>query len=202
MPPDFEWEVTSVSYPAGDTREHGNTRTDHRDKKAKITFDLRDMNLSPEQRERFVFLLGPRYKGSHVNKIVCNKFLSFQENYLKCLEQLREIYWEALRAPSRCATLTRNPYRREFLIKKKYGKTKEERKANLKAEKEQFEADKVKIDQEILDQEIYENDVVAKERSAKRRELAKRRKKLGFNDKGAEEADDDHMEFLEKVKSQ
>jgi len=44
--------------------------------------------------------------------------------------------------------------------------------------------------------------VVGKERSAKRRELAKRRKKLGFNDKGAEEADDDHMEFLEKVKSQ
>jgi hypothetical protein len=32
--------------------------------------------------------------------------------------------------------------------------------------------------------------------------LAKRRKKLGFNDKGADEADDDHMEYLEKVKGE
>lgn len=113
------------------------------------------------------------------------------------MEQLREIYWEALRAPSRCATLTRNPYRREYLIKKMYGKTKEERKANKKAQKQWLEAHKAAVDQAILDKEIYETDVVAKERSAKRRELAKRRKKLGFNDKGAEEADDDHMEFLE-----
>ena len=44
--------------------------------------------------------------------------------------------------------------------------------------------------------------MVAKERSVKRRELAKRRKKLGFNDKGADEVDDDHMEYLEAVKSQ
>lgn len=167
-----------------------------------ISFDLRDFHFSPEQRERFVFLMGPRYIGSHINKIVCNKFETFQENYLRCLEQLREIYWEALRAPSRCATLTRNPYRREFLIKKKYGKTKEERKANILAEKEWLKAHKAKVDQEILDQEIYQTDVVAKERSVKRRELAKRRKKLGFNDKGADEVDDDHMEYLEAVKSQ
>ena len=121
---------------------------------------------------------------------------------MRCLEQLREIYWEALRAPTRCATFTRNPYRREFLIKKKYGKTKEERKANIKSEKEWFEAHKASVDQGILDKEIYESDVIAKERSAKRRDLAKRRKKLGFNDKGAEEVDDDHMELLEAVKSQ
>ena len=36
----------------------------------------------------------------------------------------------------------------------------------------------------------------------KRRELAKRRKKLGFNDKGADEVDDDHMEYLEVVKGE
>jgi len=44
---------------------------------------------------------------------------------------LREIYWESKRAPDRCATLTRNPYRREKLIKSTYGKTKEERKASF-----------------------------------------------------------------------
>ena len=203
FPPDFTWDVTTVKYPAGDPREHaGTTRTDHRDKKARITFDLRDFHFSPEQRERFVFLMGPRYQGSHVNKIVCAKFLTFQENYLKCVEQLREIYWEALRAPSRCATLTRNPYRRESLIKKRWGKTKEERTANMQAEKLEQVAHKAAVDQQILDKEIYETDVVGKERSLRRRELAKRRQKLGFNDKGADEADDDHMEYLEKVKGE
>ena len=55
--------------------------------------------------------------------------MTFQENYMKCLEQLREIYWEALRAPMRIATYKRNPYRREKIIKKTWGKTKEERQA-------------------------------------------------------------------------
>jgi len=48
-------------YPSGDTRENETQRIDHRDKKAKVFFDMRDMKLSPEQRERLIFLLGPRY---------------------------------------------------------------------------------------------------------------------------------------------
>lgn len=47
-PPDFEWKLEFSKFPAGDVREHGDTRIDHRDKIAKITFDLRDLNLSPE----------------------------------------------------------------------------------------------------------------------------------------------------------
>lgn len=43
------------------------------------------------------------------------------------METLREIYWEAKRAPATNATLDRNPYRREFLLKKWFGRTKEER---------------------------------------------------------------------------
>lgn len=129
--PDFTWRLVFDKYPHGDTREHGNTRIDHRDKVAKIYFDLRDLKLSPEQRERLTFLLGPRYKGGHEIKIVCRQFLTFQENYLRALEQFREIYWEAKRAPDRCATLTRNPYRREKIIKGLYGRTKEERKQNI-----------------------------------------------------------------------
>ena len=46
---------------------------------------------------------------------------------MRCMEQWREIYWEAIRAPSYPAVLDRNPYRREYLIKKLYGKTWEER---------------------------------------------------------------------------
>ena len=62
FPPDFVWHVSTDKYPAGDRREHGNTRVDHRDKVAKIELDMREMNLTTEQRERMIFLLGPRYK--------------------------------------------------------------------------------------------------------------------------------------------
>jgi hypothetical protein len=113
-------------YPSGDVRKHGNTRIDDRDKQAKINFDLRDLCLSPLQRERFIFLLGPRYKkDSNKIKLNCRKFLTYNENYMRVLEQLREIYWEALRAPDdENATFKRNPYRREKIIKKLFGKTK------------------------------------------------------------------------------
>ena len=51
---------------------------------------------------------------------------------MKCLEQLREMYWEALRAPAENATFNRNPYRREQITKKFLGKTKAERVAKMK----------------------------------------------------------------------
>ena len=41
---------------------------------------------------------------------------------------LREMYWEAIRAPERNMTMIRNPYRREQLMKKIFGKTSAERK--------------------------------------------------------------------------
>ena len=47
---------------------------------------------------------------------------------MKAMEIFREIFWEAKRAPATNATLDRNPYRREFIIKKLFGRTKEERK--------------------------------------------------------------------------
>lgn len=62
-------------------------------------------------------------------KIVSKSFKTFNENYIRGLELFREIYWESLRAPSENATLVRNPYRREKIIKKIFGRTKEERKA-------------------------------------------------------------------------
>ena len=45
---------------------------------------------------------------------------------------MREIYWEAKRAPDMNTTCIKNPYRREFLRKKFLGRTREERLAKLK----------------------------------------------------------------------
>jgi hypothetical protein len=52
------------------------------------------------------------------------------------METLREIYWEAKRAPDTNTTSIKNPYRREFFIKKFLGKTTEQRRATLAALKE------------------------------------------------------------------
>ena len=105
--------VESRIYPEADKRRNNPLNLDHRDKLCKIRFDLREMGLSTEQRERFVFLLGPRYSGTPINKIVYGKYHTYAENYVKCFEQFREIYWESIRAPDRWAVMMRNPYRRE-----------------------------------------------------------------------------------------
>ena len=75
-------------YPAGNVKEHGTTRIDHRDKVCKLEFDFREIGLSPQQRERFIFLLGPRYKekNCHRFKIVAKQYLTFGENYYQALD--------------------------------------------------------------------------------------------------------------------
>ena len=77
--PDFEWRLEFFKYPAGDPREHGETRIDHRDKIVKLHFNFHDLKLAPLQRERLIFLLGPRYNPKKCNqfKIVCNQFETF-----------------------------------------------------------------------------------------------------------------------------
>lgn len=117
-------------YPTGDAKQHGSMRVDHRDKVCKIQFDLRELALAPLQRERFVFLMGPRYREGHRQRLVARKALTYLENYDLVFDQLRELYWEALRAPTTMSTFIRNPYRREKFIKKTFGKTAEERKMN------------------------------------------------------------------------
>ena len=49
------------------------------------------------------------------------------------------MYWEALRAPAENATFNRNPYRREQITKKFFGKTKAERVANMKELRRSFD---------------------------------------------------------------
>ena len=113
---------------------------------------------------------------------------------MRAMEQFREIYWEALRAPDDFVTLDRNPYRRETITKKLLGKTKEERmlkKAELDA---MLAGNKEKIDKELAEAEIYEKDALKKSAS-RRSEISEKRQKLGFKDKTAVE--DSVIEQLE-----
>lgn len=79
-------------------------------------------------------MLGPRFNPEKPDdiKIVTKQYATFLENYFKGMETLKELYWEALRAPADPVNLVRNPYMREYFMKKKFGKTREERIETLK----------------------------------------------------------------------
>lgn len=112
------------------------------------------------------------------------------------MEILREIYWESKRAPDICTTEKVNPYRRESIRKKFYGKTRQERQATLA---------QLKIDEQLFIQKVEEEELgLARENEKaqeglrkKRRDNAARRLKLGFNDNGKEEVEDPVLEELE-----
>lgn len=159
---------------------------------------MRELRLAPLQRERFIFLLGRRYNPTkpHSVKIVVKQYNTFSENYIRAAETLREIYWEALRAPETDVIAERNPYRGEFLKKKMFGKTKEERKAN----KKQFALD-VKEHMENVDREEIESETKDAQKTmslrAKRRAQAAKRAKLGFNEE-EENVEDSIMDKMDR----
>lgn len=100
FPPKFDMQVTMNRYVAGDVTPL-DTNYDTRGRVAKITLDIRDLQLAPLQRKRFQYLMGPRWnpRRPHHLKIVYGLYNDYKENYVRCFETLREIYWEAKRAP-------------------------------------------------------------------------------------------------------
>ena len=94
--------------------------------------------------------MGPRWIGSDKVKLVCRQYNTFHENYIKVNETLRELYWEAKRAPTTFSNAITNPYRRDKLKKKLFGRTKAERIAKVKAIKELEKEQIKKVDLEEM----------------------------------------------------
>lgn len=112
------------------------------------------------------------------------------------MEILREIYWESKRAPATNATLNRNPYRREQIIKKHFGRTAAERKIK-KAELQKWITEtKEKVDAAEINLQVEEEKKKESIR-VRRRKNAAIRQKLGFDDQGKEEVEDPIIEELE-----
>jgi hypothetical protein len=66
----------------------------------KMWIDMNGWNLTPLQRERLAFLLGPRYKqGESEFKIVSRQYPERQQNIQKCLDIAYELLMECKRAP-------------------------------------------------------------------------------------------------------
>ena len=91
--------------------------------------------------------------------------------------------------------MLKNPYRREFLIKKFFGKTAEERRAKRKELKKLAVDHKQLVDNRLMAEELQLTET-NKARSSKRRDYAAKRAKLGFKDTEAE-VEDPVLEQLE-----
>lgn len=105
---------------------------------ARVKFNLHEWPMSSLQKERLIFLLGPRYKDKPEVKMTVKQFPTFIENSQRAKEIVTELVLESLRAPNIDIKAIRNPYYKDR-AKKEYGKTKEIR-DQRRAEEEEFKA--------------------------------------------------------------
>jgi hypothetical protein len=127
-----------------------------------MIIDIDSMCLSPQQKERIIFLLGNRYTGSPRVKINCRQYDNFEDNYYKTLDIIKQLYLEARRAPGFDPKYLR-PRRRYRVIRKLLGKTLEDRKKKLEEMSkvyEEFNSNYIKIKAEGDTKEKYEKRVL------------------------------------------
>lgn len=85
------------------------SRTEYEDKisfekdfinKCIITFKVADCKFSARQKERFLFLVGPRYDPkTDIVKFVGRHFTEYEYNHNKAVEMIKEVLLESYRAP-------------------------------------------------------------------------------------------------------
>jgi len=112
---------------------------------------------------------------------VTKQYATFLENYFKGMETLKELYWESLRAPNDAVNLARNPYVREYFLKKKMGKTRDERIATGKMWKANHKKVVADTDAGLLEESKL-GIGTPMENHEKNVETAKARRRLGFID--------------------
>lgn len=112
-------------------------KSDKRNKEIRFLMRIEDMKLTPLQRKRLIFLLGPRYKNDGKVKIVMRSYDSFEENFYKACEIFQQLYWEAKRAPLRIWGKMTTLQRKRFHMKM-IGKSKGPLPANFQEIKEKL----------------------------------------------------------------
>lgn len=125
--------------------------------------------------------------------------MTFQENYRRNIEVLRELYWESKRAPENNSTMEKNPYKREKLIKQTLGRTKQERREAKKEILQSIREAEIIADQKVIDDQKKVEAEKAKV-SEQRKRHAKIRKDLGYEDFGAEEVYDSTLIEMDRIR--
>lgn len=97
------------------------------------------------------------------------------------MQTIKELYWEAMRAPADPVNFKRNPYQRENIKKKLWGKTKAERDAKLREAKAE-RIEHIKAVDAAVQQDAELGIGTPLEHKERRVGNAKARRKLGFID--------------------
>ena len=93
-PPDFNVEIIMGAV----CNEHESFN--HQNRIVKFRVKLDDMRLTPKMKERLIFLLDSRYNHlTGIFQIRVDYFLNPTDNMKKGMEIIKELYFEALRAP-------------------------------------------------------------------------------------------------------
>jgi Mitochondrial ribosomal subunit protein len=72
---------------------------DLRQSVAKMYVNMDSWNLTKKQKERLIFLLGPRYQNKPEFKIVSRQYPLRDQNIQKCMDIIYELLMESKRAP-------------------------------------------------------------------------------------------------------
>jgi hypothetical protein len=116
FPPMFGMKMITNDYKViSNNKTYAVHKADNRNNIAKIELNFQEMNLSPLQKQRMIFLLGPRYKkNSKTFKIVCRQYTKWEHNIARTIDIFRQLYWEAKRAPIYYLPIMKSKQRRSF----------------------------------------------------------------------------------------
>lgn len=98
------------------------TANNYQYEKCKFYVDLTQLVLFPNQLERLIFLLGPRYKNDMIFKLSINEAPTFEGNVGIANQMFKEIILESLRAPVR---LYNKSITEQEILLKSYGGVKQ-----------------------------------------------------------------------------
>lgn len=127
-------------------------KADKRNQEVTIIGDIHNMNLTPLQQKRLIFLLGPRWKGDGRVKIVSRQYNKLGDNLARGFDIYRQLYWEAKRAPMYIWSRMNNSERRAA-ARKLFGKNIPIEKLKQLKEEYSKKAEKAKIEFD----NIYDN---------------------------------------------
>ena len=161
-PPRFNVSVITNDYKAISENSTLNIhKADNRNNEVTLELDMRQMYLSPLQKKRLIFLLGPRWKGDGKVKIVSRKYTDLDHNLTKAFDTLRQLYWEAKRAPIYVWSKMKN-WERRAAARKIFGKVNsKEELERLKKEKSEEVIRKKEKFNALYDTGNYTPEVVA-----------------------------------------
>jgi hypothetical protein len=99
-PPNFNAKIITTDYAhLYKFKSFPQNTVDKRATDVKLELNMSEMGLGPLQKKRLIFLLGPRYQNSDIFKIVVRQFHNQEYNMTRAIELLRQLFWEAKRAP-------------------------------------------------------------------------------------------------------